>query len=528
MNFDWATKEQELVQYFTENIHNFIAIYERTKSFYKDFLFSLIPHFEFLKFSAIALASLHIDYLANPTDFHASEFSLTLFNIALSKTSTACSEVTKKNFEALFFATTFIMACSYRLTDTIPLYSNGPEQVDILSLCKGPISLIMSMKDHLSDSPLMAEFMHNSHAFELQVETKLCDNLLQVCSILSDDGYLEQDLKSLLSVLRTGPASPPADEAIFMDENALKQQRGNSVLWDNTAKKSIGASSVAKGNPFLTRESLMYFRMNPTDPDYMPERVCNKITAPTVIEDFDDGLRSASESDEVEYYDDGYNTASSNDQRRLTSESSSLNDFTLDSTSNSHNLNTVTTPSLRSPSVPESIGSDITNISLDFKPQKFKRHTPSFARSKSTGSTGMENTPLLNNRESFVEVLTVLRIAVRKVVAIGNFSRIHVWPMLLNRQFLTLLRVERHPFALITLCYYFCMVLFHDLEFWLKDRMFNEIRAILYGNMIPPEWMALLEWPKMVLEMAEKRVHEDGSYEPLSLEMFKRIINEPI
>ena len=35
---------------------------------------TLIPRFEFLKFAVISIASLHVDYIANPADFHVSGF----------------------------------------------------------------------------------------------------------------------------------------------------------------------------------------------------------------------------------------------------------------------------------------------------------------------------------------------------------------------------------------------------------------------------------------------------------------------
>ena len=135
--------------------------------------------------------------------------------------------------------------------------------------------------------------------------------------------------------------------------------------------------------------------------------------------------------------------------------------------------------------------------------------------------------PLSNNHDGFAEALTILRITARKVVSIGNFSRIHVWSMLLNREFLTLLRVKRHPFALIMLCYYLCMMIFDDFKFWLQDRLFKEIREILYSNAIPAEWTPLLDWPKMVLEMAEKCA-QGGTNKSLGLEMFQKMINYPV
>lgn len=534
INLNWLKKEQELIKHFTKNINQMIGIYERTKPIYTDYLFTLIPRFEFLKFAVISIASLHVDYIANPADFHASELSMRLFNLALSKTSAACNEITEDNFEALFFATSFIMISSYRLTNHIPMYSNGPEQVDILSLSKGPVFILMSMKEHIINSPLITEFAHNAYAFERQVETKMCDNLLQVCSILSDDGELEQDLKSLLDVLRRGPASPPADEAVCMDKRSLARSRGGSNASFSSMESSSSTNSLAKGNPFLTKESIMYLKMNPMDQNYIPEpgSTCN--TTQASPEDFYDGLESPIES-EAEYDNDDDNTRNSNSKAgtQQTSNIHKVSSTYSDFSSNSKADTAASTTTTGSPSKTTPIDhKKQKNPTMDFGARK-RQYMAQQMKSQSKSSLNNNDSikevslPLSNNHDGFAEALTILRITARKVVSIGNFSRIHVWSMLLNREFLTLLRVKRHPFALIMLCYYLCMMIFDDFKFWLQDRLFKEIREILYGNAIPAEWTPLLDWPKMVLEMAEKCA-QGGTNKSLGLEMFQKMINYPV
>ena len=50
-----------------------------------------------------------------------------------------------------------------------------------------------------------------------------------------------------------------------MDKRSLARSRGGSNASFSSMESSSSTNSLAKGNPFLTKESIMYLKMNPMD-----------------------------------------------------------------------------------------------------------------------------------------------------------------------------------------------------------------------------------------------------------------------
>lgn len=285
----WSETIDSLILNYKQHHQSFLYTHNNSMYVWSDFLYSLLPTHQFLLYATCSLSSLHVDYMRCRNEglpFEASDLSMYLFNTALATTSQESRSITTKNFEGLFLASSMIFSSSFRMKHSvIPLFATRDGHIDLVSLSKGPLIILKCMKDYLPDSPLADIFSKGSHDLEKLVSTKLCDNLLQVCTMLDeppfyafsrddpnfndmvgDDGP-EHNLKIILDVLRNGPASPPQE---------------------------VRSSSSQLGS-FMTKENLAYLRLNPWDPMYLPEGVSEgEIVIP---EDEEDGLASPGHSD---------------------------------------------------------------------------------------------------------------------------------------------------------------------------------------------------------------------------------------
>lgn len=475
---NWKDKEEELIQHYKDHCFEFIETTELTKSVWSELVLSLIPKFDYLRSAVMTLSSLHLDYLScieSQVPFEASDLSMFLYNSSLASCGKECCDINTENFEALFFTTSLIMVSSYRLEKTIPLFSESPGHVDLLSLSKGPVSILIAMREHITSSPLVVEFMHGTHHFEKFVHTKLCDNLIEVCQMLSDDMELNLDMSQVLDALRHGPASPPVDEPLV----------------DQTSKHQV--------NPFLTKHSLLYLKMNPLEPNYYPDI--------SIKEDEEDGLTSPDRSDDDRPTEEAINFQKAFNQQQQLQQQQQQHLYQQQQQSN-----------------------DQANVS----PESYVTTTPSPSLQHNKLKTSLQATEdddsdIPSRKASCIEVLTVLRLFARKVVAMKSFTRLHLWRMLLNRQFLTMLREDRHPFALIIMAHYLAFMLFQKPYFWLFDRLLNEIKKITEASpkVMPHEWSPLLKWPRLVVDTIEER-RRNGNYEMLGIELFAEMVDYTI
>lgn len=491
---EWPSTQQMLIDIYKANYHLFLDIKEREYNLWSDFVLSLLPKHNFLRYATLVISSLLRDYNACQQEkrpFQASDLSTYLFDAALLTTGQSCNNVTPNNFEGLFFATSFISCASFRISPSvIPLYGNNQNMVDLISLSKGPLSILARMKDHLVESPLMILFSRGSHGLEKHVSTRICDNLLVVCKMLDEPPFfsfssqlpagmdgatklsdvnaedqLHLNLKNIIEVLRKGPISPPADDMRVDSSSSLSSQ------------------ATFAPNPFLTKESLMYLRLNPWDPTYLPESLSDdSLEQPkdfAIQEDNEDGLASPTRSDSTE---------------------------------------SLSSSAARSPDM------------------KLNQSVPAMSPARTESSA---------RKNSYTEVLTLLQVCCRKAVTQETFTRIFSWIMLINKQFATNLRnpTERrkYPFGRVILAYFLSMMLFTKHVFWLYDRLIYELKVILgepldetasedvapYEAGVPMEWMPLLRWPRMVLRMAENK-HKTGNFEATGIQAFKEAIDSTL
>lgn len=208
---EWPNKYRELIKHYQDHVANLVLLQPETTLLWQNFVVQLTAKHPFLAFAICAFASLHMDYCQKPQQFEASELSMNLYNQALAQCGAECTNVSPENFEAAYFATHLIWLCSYRLTKTIPFYSDFYTKTDLFSLGKGPISILTSMRTYLPTSSLRAELLTAPEVGNT-VPTRLLDSLLMLSQMLTMDGDLAQNSTQILEMLRNGPVSPPVDE----------------------------------------------------------------------------------------------------------------------------------------------------------------------------------------------------------------------------------------------------------------------------------------------------------------------------
>lgn len=453
---DWPTKYRELIRHYQEHILSQIIAQPPTSYLWRDFAVSLAGKHPFLAFAVCAFASLHMDYLnckvsstvgaAATRQFEPSELSMNLYNQALAQCGVECNNVNQNNFEAAYFATSLIWLCSYRLTKTVPFYSDGPGKTDIFSLTKGPISILVSMKAYITPSPLAAE-LNSPTDFDHTIPTKIVDDLLVLSHMLGPDGNADQNPTQLLEIIRNGPVSPPIDDPTQEPSAAPRSQPAAYMSQDTYTMHN------------LSRSSSQYLRVG------------------------SDGSSM-----------DHPGKTSGMYQPPLSSSSSS-----------GLHMNVGSMPNANTPDMDPASSLDTSNL----------------------GTT---------RKSAYIEALTSLRVCIRKTISFNSFMRLHEWPMVVNTQFLNMIRQERNPFALVILAHFFAMLLFqsHPSLFWINDRLLYEIRLIsgTTGNIstpprIPRNWEPLMKWPNMVVAAVEEH-QAKGFDSPLGIEMFKEMVQRTL
>jgi hypothetical protein len=219
----WPLKFQELIKHYQDQSSQFTPSFPYSQYLWRDYALSLSAKHPFLGTAICTFASLHLDFNTQP--FSPSSLSLELYE----QTVAQCSAVSvdKTNFEALYFATSLIWLCSYRLIKMVPFYRRVQDlssPTDIMSLYKGPQSILVSFKVCLPSSPLNkliigaggSEFDNNPL---LLAPVNILDDLLVLACLTANLASSSQQSASIaqhLESIRSGQHSqPPPIEEIY-------------------------------------------------------------------------------------------------------------------------------------------------------------------------------------------------------------------------------------------------------------------------------------------------------------------------
>lgn len=214
---NWPLKFQELIKHYQDQSSRFTPSFPYLQYLWRDYALGLSAKHPFLGTAICTFASLHLDFNTQP--FSPSSLSLELYEQTVAQCS--AMNVDETNFEALYFATSLIWLCSYRLIKMVPFYRRVQDlssPTDIMSLYKGPQSILVSFKAHLPTSPLNklmigagsgSEFDNNPL---LLAPVNILDDLLILACLtanLESPSQQPVTIAQHLETIRSGQHSPP-------------------------------------------------------------------------------------------------------------------------------------------------------------------------------------------------------------------------------------------------------------------------------------------------------------------------------
>lgn len=219
---NWPIKFQELIKHYQDQSFSFTPSFPYSQYLWRDYALGLSVKHPFLGIAICTFSSLHLDSTAQA--FSPSLLSLELYEKTVAQCSAVC--VDKTNFEAVYFATSLIWLCSYRLLKMVPFYRQAQDlnsPTDIMSLYKGPYSILISFKGLLSSSPLSKLMIGIGNEFEnnplMLAPVNILDDLLNLSHLITNSNmpFSEPiDIPRFIEIIRAGQHSSPSMDEIFL------------------------------------------------------------------------------------------------------------------------------------------------------------------------------------------------------------------------------------------------------------------------------------------------------------------------
>lgn len=204
----WAPTEADLMDHYKKACKELMSAYGppglTDERVWQDYIPSLVQSVPYLAHSFYAITAVHMMTMCKNRP-GVEKYALDQFFRAMEEFEKLVAEPAtsstgeQEHSEAVFLATVFLMMLAFTFESAVPMFSQHPGEVDVLTLVRGPLIVARSMYPLLDDTSVVSslrpgEFPTPDAGSESPFGgPTVYDVLLNACSDLVLGGYLSQD-----------------------------------------------------------------------------------------------------------------------------------------------------------------------------------------------------------------------------------------------------------------------------------------------------------------------------------------------
>ncbi|CAN6633260.1 hypothetical protein TRVA0_014S00540 [Trichomonascus vanleenenianus] len=221
-----------LLDYYCEHFAEFVIVREQETSIWGGH----VPHLALTSikksYGVLALACLHYEYTGHPAPpEHPNlvEYAYSKFTAGMGFYKNMYVAATQEEAEEMFLFSVFVQILAYQFFDTLPLIANDVHGMDIVSITRGPMLVLLNnlalIQTNPRLSPLMWADFERPNAYD-NVRTVL--NLLdEAVDILDAKGYMRPETDTLHydETNNTNSAAPANESRATIYHRAIDDMR---------------------------------------------------------------------------------------------------------------------------------------------------------------------------------------------------------------------------------------------------------------------------------------------------------------